>query len=54
MTKSYSQQKMFIDKVLEVDNLVFKPQSELKNPKYKKIELFDAESFRILFCHPTN
>lgn len=52
MTKSYSQQKMFIEAVLEVDNLVFKPQSELKNPKYKKIELFDAGWVNIVLPPP--
>ena len=41
MTKSYSQQKMFIEQVLEVDKLRFNKPSELKKVKYKEIELFD-------------
>ena len=52
MTESYSQPKMFIEAVLEVDKLVFKPQSELKNPKYKKIELFDAGWVNIVLPPP--
>ena len=42
MTKSYSQQKMFIEQILEVDTLVFKSPSELKKVKYDKIKLFES------------
>ena len=41
MTKSYLQQKMFIEQVLEVDKLIFNKPTELKKVKYKEIELFD-------------
>ena len=55
MTKSYSPQKMFIEQILEADKLVFAKQSELKQPKYKRIELFeDGWQNIVLPKPPTN
>ena len=31
---------MFIEEVLEIDNMVFKPQEDLKTPKYDKLEVW--------------
>jgi len=52
MTESYSQPKMFIEAVLEVDKLVFKPQSELKKAKYDRIEIFEDGWQRIVLPNP--
>ena len=46
---------MFIEQILEADKLVFAKQSELKQPKYKRIELFeDGWQNIVLPKPPTN
>ena len=43
---------MFIEEILKIDNLVFKPQDELKKAKYNRIELFEDGWQNIILPNP--
>ena len=43
---------MFIEEVVKIDNMVFKPQTELKKPKYDKIKIWEDGWERIQVAPP--
>ena len=43
---------MFIEEILKIDNLVFKPQDKLKKAKYNRIELFEDGWQNIILPNP--